>query len=69
MNLTTLKHGISSIRNMKEIIKEQLVAVLKKDYPEVQNIEQLIEVKECKNLKHGDFCVSLHKFANALRSK
>jgi hypothetical protein len=55
--------------NYKEIIKEQLVAVLKKDYPEVQNIEQLIEVKECKNLKHGDFCVSLHKFANALRSK
>lgn len=54
--------------NYKEIIKEQLVQVLKKDFPHVKNVESLVEVKECKDLSKGDFCVSLHKFANAINN-
>lgn len=50
--------------NYKEIIKEQLVQVLKKDFPHIKNVESLVEVKERKDLSKGDFCVSLHKFAN-----
>lgn len=51
----------------KEIIKEQLVQILKKDFPQVKNVESIIEVKECKDLSKGDFCISLHKFANAVK--
>lgn len=54
--------------NYKEIIKEQLVQVLKKDFPHIKNIENLVEVKECKDLSKGDFCVSLHKLANAVNN-
>ena len=52
--------------NIKKIIKDSLVDILSKDFPNVQNIENLIEVKECKNKKYGDYCVSLHKFVNRL---
>lgn len=54
------------MNDIKKIIKDSLITVLSKDFPNVQNIENLIEVKECKNRKNGDYCVSLHKFANRL---
>ena len=58
-----------SNENMKKLIKEMLVNVLKEDYPDVPNIENLIEVKENKDLTKGEYCVSLHKFANYLNKK
>ena len=54
------------MNNIKKCIKDSLITILSKDFPNVQNIENLIEVKECKNRKNGDYCVSLHKFANRL---
>lgn len=54
------------MNDIKKIVKDSLITVLSKDFPNVQNIETLIEVKECKNRKNGDYCISLHKFANRL---
>ena len=54
------------MNDIKKCIKDSLITILSKDFPDVQNIENLIEVKECKNRKNGDYCVSLHKFANRL---
>ena len=54
------------MNDIKKSIKDLLITILSKDFPNVQNIENLIEVKECKNRKNGDYCVSLHKFANRL---
>ena len=54
------------MNDIKKSIKDLLITILSKDFPDVQNIEDLIEVKECKNRKNGDYCVSLHKFANMI---
>lgn len=57
------------MNDIKKIIKDSLITILSKDFPNVQNIKNLIEVKECKNRKNGDYCVSLHKFANRLNNE
>ena len=51
---------------MKDIIKKTLIEILTKDFGHVDNIDELIVVRENKDLSKGDYSVSLHAFANAI---
>lgn len=54
--------------NYKEIIKELIIKDLIKTYGEIPGIENLIVVKENKDITKGQYSVSLHALANFLKS-
>jgi hypothetical protein len=53
--------------NYKEIIKELIIKDLIKTYGEIPGIENLIVVKENKDITKGQYSVSLHALANFLK--
>lgn len=54
---------------MKEIIKELIIKDLISTYGPIDNIEQLIQVRENKDLSKGEYSISFHAFANAINKK
>lgn len=54
---------------MKEIIKELIIKDLISTYGPIDNIEQLIQVRENKDLSKGEYSVSFHAFANTINKK
>jgi len=65
MNLITY----NTVINMKEIIKELIIKDLISTYGQIDNIEQLIQVRENKDLSKGEYSISFHAFANAINKK
>ena len=62
MNLITY----NTVINMKEIIKELIIEDLISTYGPIDGIEQLIQVRENKDLSKGEYSISFHAFANAI---
>ena len=55
--------------NMKEIIKKLIIDDLISTYGHIEGIEDLIQVRENKDLSKGEYSVSFHAFANAINKK
>ena len=53
---------------LKEFIKQQIIKDLTELYGPIEGIENMIQVKENKDLSKGNFSVSLHAVANALNN-
>ena len=54
---------------MKEIIKDLIIKDLISTYGPIDNIEQLIQVRENKDLSKGEYSISFHAFVNAIRKR
>ena len=54
---------------MKEIIKELIIKDLISTYGPIEGIEELIQVRENKDIFKGEYSVSFHAFANALKQR
>ena len=51
---------------LKEFIKQQIIKDLTELFGPIAGIENMIQVKENKDLSKGNFSVSFHAVANAL---
>jgi len=51
---------------LKEFIKQQIIKDLTEMFGPIAGIENMIQVKENKDLSKGNFSVSFHAVANAL---
>ena len=54
------------MKELKEFIKQQIIKDLIEKYGPIEDIENMIQVKDNKDLSKGNFSVSLHAVANAL---
>ena len=55
-----------NLDEIKEFIKQQIIKDLTELYGPIAGIENMIQVKENKDLSKGNFSVSFHAVANAL---
>lgn len=54
---------------VKDFIKQTIIAHLTETYGYIDNIENLIQVKENKDISNGNYSISFHAFANALNKR
>ena len=57
------------MNEMKDFIKQTIIAHLTETYGYIDNIENLIQVKENKDISKGNYSISFHAFANALNKR
>lgn len=54
---------------VRDFIKQTIIAHLIEAYGHIDNIENLIQVKENKDISKGNYSISFHAFANAINKK